>query len=321
MASIKTNFVVGLFTIVGLAFITAVIIYVGATNYLSGGRIYAAYFNESVQGLSKDSPVKYRGVSIGQVDDIRIARDARLVEVLLRIESDWEPDKNIMAQLKSIGITGIMFVELDVRDPSDQILVPDSEYHSSYPVIPTKQSEIKQLLSGVADVVAQMKAIDLQGVFGKAETTIENIDEQVKKARVAEISNSLQAAISKANRILDDDKWDEIITAAEKTGTRINRFADKAARASDRVNRLLEENETELTAAIEELRGTLRRADQLVAGTDEKVARIERRLETALRQLEEAGRELSRLSAKSADQPSQLFFAAPPPEKKVETYE
>ncbi|MFO8048324.1 MAG: MlaD family protein [Desulfosudaceae bacterium] len=328
MASIKTNFAVGLFTLAGIAIITAVIIYVGAVGYLRKGSLYSTYFNESVQGLSKDSPVKYRGVSVGQVHEINIAQDARLVEVLLRIESDWQPDEEIIAQLKSIGITGIMFVELDIREPSDRILVPASEYHSSHPVIPTKQSEIKQLLTGVADVVAQLKAADLGEVFKKAEQTIENIDNKVKDARVNEISGSLQSAINKANHILNTRKWDEMMASAGETGAKLDRFAGNAVRATDRVNTLLDENEAELTGAVAELRATLARTRQLVGGgsqlinkTDESMIRIERRLGKAIRHLEEASRELDLLTAKSASQPSQLFFGAPPPKKEIEKYD
>jgi hypothetical protein len=69
------------------------------------------YFDESVQGLDKDSPVKYRGVSIGRVENINVAPDAALIQVVLKIESGLESGiDDIVARLKSVGITGIMFV-------------------------------------------------------------------------------------------------------------------------------------------------------------------------------------------------------------------
>ena len=52
---------------------------------------------------------------MGRVDTIRVAPDATLIEVVLKIETDLKPGDGMVAQLKSVGITGIMFVELDRR--------------------------------------------------------------------------------------------------------------------------------------------------------------------------------------------------------------
>src|SRR6056297_1955306 len=250
MASVKTNFAVGLFIITGIAVVAVVVIYVGASTYLKPGRLYSAFFNESVQGLSKDSPVKYRGVPVGQVHDIRIAEDGRLVEVVLRIDSDWKPDENTIAQLKAIGITGIMFVELDIREASDQVLKPDLQSFSENPVIPTTTSDIRQLLSGVSDVVKQMKAIDLKGISRQVRQTVKDIDTSFKHAEIKKISERLQSAIDKANHILNTRQWDEIINSVAGTSHDLNNFAEKANRTTGHLDSLITENEDKLTEAI-----------------------------------------------------------------------
>ena len=61
MASVKTTFVVGLFVAVGFAIAIVGIIWLGMSNYFEKGYHYVAYFDESVQGLDKDSPVKVPG--------------------------------------------------------------------------------------------------------------------------------------------------------------------------------------------------------------------------------------------------------------------
>jgi phospholipid/cholesterol/gamma-HCH transport system substrate-binding protein len=116
MATLKTKFSVGLFLISGIAVVVVAVIWLGLSNYLEKGRFFVAYFDESVQGLDKDSPVKYRGVSIGRVQRIGVAPDERLIEVVLKIESDIKSDDNtedFVAQLKSVGITGLMFIEIE----------------------------------------------------------------------------------------------------------------------------------------------------------------------------------------------------------------
>ena len=140
MASIKTKFTVGLFVIIGLAIAIVTIIWLGKSHYLEEGQYYIAYFDESVQGLDKDSPVKYRGVSIGRVDNIGVAPDATLIKVILKIESSLNLEdhlEEIVAELKSVGITGIMFIELERKKDDEPDLSPEITFSSEYPVIAT----------------------------------------------------------------------------------------------------------------------------------------------------------------------------------------
>ncbi|MDY6823188.1 MAG: MlaD family protein [Thermodesulfobacteriota bacterium] len=328
MASVKTNFMVGLFVIAGITIIAVVVIYVGATSYFQGGRIYAAYFDESIQGLNKDSPVKYRGVSIGKVHDIRIAKDAKLIEVLLRIESDWKPGKDIVAQIKSIGITGIMFVELNRQQQGDTLLSPEVAQAAKYPVIPTKSSEIRLLLDGLAEVVNQLKTVDLGGISGRLQETITTVNQTVKDANVKPIAGRLKTALDRANKLLNDKRWDRILAVGETTGNNLNEFAKNANGAAMELNTLVAGNREKINTAIKELNTVIQQAETLmnkgtetIGNVDERMFRLEKNLTSTLRHLEEAGKELSNLTTKSADQPSLLLFAAPPPAKTIENYD
>ncbi len=51
----------------GIILAVLIFIWLGMSRYFEKGQYYAIYFNESVQGLDVDSPLKYRGVMIGRV--------------------------------------------------------------------------------------------------------------------------------------------------------------------------------------------------------------------------------------------------------------
>ena len=128
MASIKTKLVVGIFVMIGFALASVAIIWLGMSNYLEKGTYCVAYFDESVQGLDKDSPVKYRGVSIGRVESINVAPDETLIQVVMKIRKGLKLEiilENVVAQLKAIGITGIMFIELDRKKPLEPDRSPE----------------------------------------------------------------------------------------------------------------------------------------------------------------------------------------------------
>ncbi|HEY9074532.1 MAG TPA: MlaD family protein, partial [Desulfobaccales bacterium] len=113
MAGKTSKFMVGLFVTLGVILIVVAIIWVGATKYFEKGNMYVTYFDESVQGLQKDSTVKYRGVEVGRVEQIGVAPDNRLISVIMKINLKEDLPHTAIAQLKVAGITGMVFVELD----------------------------------------------------------------------------------------------------------------------------------------------------------------------------------------------------------------
>jgi len=71
MPNKKTNyFSIGLFALLGLALIVFGLIFWGSKDRTKDVVYAETYFDESVQGLSVGSPVKYRGMQIGHVVDI-----------------------------------------------------------------------------------------------------------------------------------------------------------------------------------------------------------------------------------------------------------
>ena len=154
----------GLFVTVGVILGVVAIIWVGASKYFEKGDRFVTYFNESVQGLQQDSAVKYRGVDVGRVEAIRVAPDNRLIEVVMKIRLRDEVEKNNVASLRTAGITGIVFVELDRRDPEEPDLSPRVDFASEYPIIPSRPSQIRQIFSGIDEIVEKIKQVDLAGI-------------------------------------------------------------------------------------------------------------------------------------------------------------
>jgi phospholipid/cholesterol/gamma-HCH transport system substrate-binding protein len=325
MATQKTKFAVGLFVAMGITLAILVTIWLGMSSFLQKGRFYVTYFDESVQGLEVDSPVKYRGVFTGRVERIEVAPDSKLIKVILKIESGQKLDQNIVAQLKSVGITGSRFVELDQKREGEPDLSPSLSFPSGYPIIASKPSEIRGLIGGFDAIINQIKALDLEGIAGKIKATLDNINQSVKDADVERISQTINSSFEKMEKILEDQRWDKILASADATSQSMNRLLDKTDRTLNRVEGIVIGKEETIKTALDNFSGAMEKANillnkstSLVSGTDASISEMMQHLLVAARNLELASQNLTQLMELLADQPSQLLFGEPPKPRNVD---
>ncbi len=332
MASQKTKFAVGLFLVCGMVFAVLVIIWLGMSRFLEKGRYYVTYFDESVQGLNIDSPVKYRGVFIGRVDNIDVAPDSKLIQVVLKIESGQTLDSNIVAQLKSVGITGSMFIEIDRKKAGEPDQSPKLNFPTKYPIVASKPSEIGELISGINAVLDQIKSLDLRGITERIKLTLENIDQKVSQADVKRISDSLEASLGRVNQLLNDQRWSRILNSVDQGVLSFNSVIKSANRSLDQVDKtivridgIIEEKEKTIKTAIDGFKLAMQSANDflekgssLINGTDASVTNLMQYLLIVAQNLEKASENLNQILELLADQPSQLIFGEPPVPRHVD---
>jgi phospholipid/cholesterol/gamma-HCH transport system substrate-binding protein len=326
MATQKTKFAVGLFVATGIAFAILVTIWLGMSRFLEKGRFYATYFDESVQGLDVDSPVKYRGVFSGRVESISVAPDSKLIKVILKIDSDQKLDQNIVAQLKSVGITGSMFVELDQKKEGQPDQSPHLSFPSEFPIIASKPSEISGLMGGINELLNQIKSLDLDEIVGKIKTTLDNINQTVDDANVQRISKKIESSIESMERILADHRWNKILASADSAGDSLNNLLDKADRTLVRVQGIITGKEQTIKTAIDDFSQAVKNANlflnkgsSLVSGTDASISELMDHLLIAAQNLEKASENLNQLMELLSDHPSQLLFGEPPQPRDVDS--
>lgn len=318
MASIKTKFTVGLFVIVGFFLVIVAVIWLGMSHYFEKGNYYVAYFDESVQGLDRDSPVKYMGVCIGRVDGICVAPDAKLIQVVLKIETDLELDDGVVAQLKSVGITGIMYVEIEKKGTGKPDLSPQIDFPAKYPVIATKPSGINRFMEGMADVLSQIRDMDTKGIAEKLKSTLDQINRSIQEAKITELSSDARSSLVRARQIMD---------SLEKASSSINTLAVNADNAVSRFNKttsridsIVVENEKGFTEAVSDFKSSIKKANimmqngtDLIRGSEDRLGNLQRHLLVTLQHLEKASDNLNRFVELIADQPSQLILGEPLP--------
>jgi phospholipid/cholesterol/gamma-HCH transport system substrate-binding protein len=223
-------FIVGLFVTVSFLLLAAVIIWIGASKFFQQGEMYVTFFGESVQGLNKDSEVKYQGVKVGLVEEIAIAPDNKTVAVYMIINLKDDLTEKVVAQLTMTGITGLMFVNLEPRKPGEPDLSPKIEFATEYPVIPSKPSDISQIISGIREAVDEIKRADIDGTIKAIKDAAAGINNVVKGkdfrnilAKTDAAATYLRNSLEKIDQSLAEGKLDKVLVTAQ------NAFKDVGA--------------------------------------------------------------------------------------------
>jgi phospholipid/cholesterol/gamma-HCH transport system substrate-binding protein len=295
----------GLFVTLGIVLAIAVIIWIGASKYFEKGDRYVTYFDESVQGLQRDSAVKYRGVDVGRIEDIRVAPDNRLIEVVMKINLKEDVEKNSVAYLRVAGITGIVFIELDRKDPESPDLSPKLDFASPYPIIPSRPSQIRQIFSGIDEIIEKIKQLDLEDIARSIKATGKAAENLFGGPQMTKTLQNLES----------------ISTSIDLTAARIEKMT-----ASGKLEGILDDTRTTLAEARSLISTTRDEIKALkLAETAEKTNRVVDNLSRTSRStardiqimsdnLKRTSETLERLVDRLESNPSDLFFSSHPPE-------
>jgi paraquat-inducible protein B len=238
MAKKTNSALVGAF-VLGAVLLTflAVVIW-GSRALFERKHEYICYFPGSVNGLATGAPVKYRGVEVGVVKDIRVrfhqAPEDRRIPVFIEL---WgkrviglgggEPTPELMQELVANGlrarlaslslVTGVMYVSFD-DVPGSRLFLSELPGAGALPEIPTLPTEFDEVTKAVGDLLSSLSSTDfkelsesvtdaMHGVgelatSGDLRSTIQKLPPLL--SRVHALARSLNAAADQSGPVIDD---------------------------------------------------------------------------------------------------------------------
>ena len=275
--------IVGAFVLVlGSALIAGVLWLASGGAFQTRNDLYLAIMGESVAGLSLNAPVKYSGVEVGKVKSIKLDSDnPEQVRLLLAIAQGTPIKVDTIATLKTQGLTGIAYVELDggARDAAPLTATVEGEY----PVIRTKPSLSARLENILTNVLAKVDTLstNLRAVLSDENRIAFSrslADIAVVTRTIAARKDSIDAGLANAARTFDNSA-----KISAQLSAQIEPLLIRIGRGADAIEKM--GNETAAASAS---------AGKTVASVG---ADVQRFTESTLPDLERALNELSALSS------------------------
>lgn len=251
MFSISSEAKVGLFVLVALILLAYMSFRVGEYGFgLKKGYFVNVVF-DNVTGLEKDASVTIAGVEVGRVERISLTDGKALVT--LRIIPDVKLEKDVRASIKTHGILGDKFIEIEPGTRESGYIEVDGQIKQV-----EQQADIDKILRELGTIASDVMAVtaSLKKVVGGDEG-VANLKAIIQNTR--ELSENLNMVVKQ-----NDEKFNIMVSSLknaaaemEKTFAALSDITEKINRGEGTVGRLVKDE------------GVFEKLDRTVASLEE----------------------------------------------------
>jgi len=120
----KANYVlIGAATVAGIVLIMLFAMWIAGGQFNRDYNEFDVVFADPVRGLTEGGEVRFNGIKVGEVTDLRIDPDnTNRVIARIRVDDEVPVKEDSEAQLEPIGLTGVTLIQLTAGSPSSDIL-------------------------------------------------------------------------------------------------------------------------------------------------------------------------------------------------------
>lgn len=233
----------GIFVFVAVALLLILLSLVIGSKFLEKRDIYyIAYKDVSVSGLDIGSAVKYHGIRVGRIEELKVdTEDITRIIVKISVKEKTPIKSDVKAVISAVGITGLKLIELVGGTTEAETLKPNSFIESG----PSVFEEI----TGKAEIISE-----------KLEIVLNNLAEITKEAN----QRKVEKILTNINILLSENR--EPITSTLSNLDSISfyaiQFTKSASEAVEKLNTILHSEELQnLLANSEEFSSKLAKVD------------------------------------------------------------
>lgn len=312
---ITSSFLIGFFVLFGFVLIGFSIIWFGTSKLFRVSSYYATYFVGSVEGISKGTPVKYLGVPVGSIYEVRVAPDGRIIEVIMVMEKKIPSSDSLRVKIEFSGLTGGRFLQLFYASDSSVLnWHPKLPFQPPFPVIPSAPSGIETLEAGLRQTLEKLMEFKFGEVSSQTVSFLGSAKNFLENENLIRTISNLQETTQRLKSIAERADTSNVISLLEKSSANLQRITDKLELFADSLN--FELSKANIAQKIDT---TFKKADSLITFAK----RLGRTTEISLYSFDELIQNLKKtniliqnLIREYSQNPGILLFSEPPPKEK-----
>lgn len=316
---------IGIFVLGAIALLIASIIAFSSLTFNKKSVPMIVYLTDSLNGLSLNSDVKFKGVKIGKVQKILLsirdnAQSVRSIPVVIEIEDRFMNGENNAGEMrfrleKSIQqglrariqqsnlLTGILYIELDYFPGTPAILRGNGE--GEYPEIPTIPSNMSQMLNSVAQILQNLSQVDFRNFSERLKEAADSLNASIDAIEFEKINANIVQASEAAKKILTDPQLSQIIDNINRITRDVSMLSQKIETNFDPIQKDFHATTEELRSSLEQINKTMLAFRSAMTGTH---GSVEQDFADALDQINEAARSVRALSDYLRRHPDAVLF-------------
>lgn len=154
----KANYaLIGMFVLAALAATVGFILWLTGSQFDQKFDEYQVAFQGPVRGLSPGSEVRFNGIGVGEVTNIRLDReDPNTVLSTIRIDANTPVDTKSYAQLEPLGLTGLNYLQI-FSGGEGYTLLKNMPGSSGVPRMEGRTDALSEIIEGGGSAVEQIQ--------------------------------------------------------------------------------------------------------------------------------------------------------------------
>ncbi|ANU66811.1 MlaD family protein [Turicimonas muris] len=318
-------FRLGLFVIAAILLIIAAVVILVGPSLTKPKTIAETYFKYSISGLEVGSPVKFRGIQVGEVKEILLSTEAypksaqdvisnlnsvAVVRMQLNLPADSVNQElntyikeGLRTQTQLAGITGSLYISLEFLDPekypADSI---PFTWHPEYSYIPSAPSLSNEVIENVKNFLAGLDEMDIEKYVSNTLPAINSlivnlnrIAESINATTVQDIGTNLNTLLTNTDTKISEIDIQSLNELIGQLDVAAKNFGDMAQKTNTR-------------KLVDSLTQLSQRLNGLVGNNQYEVQKIIANINRITQNLQSLSREL-------VNDPSALFV---PPKSSTE---
>lgn len=233
-----------------------------AAMWFSGGTAtrdkYLLVSEFPVTGLNPQAVVRYRGVSVGKVENIRLdTKDPHLILIRIAVDRDLSLTKNVYAQLGYQGLTGLAFVQLNDDGKQAERLRTDGDDPAQIPFRPSALDSMaesgQRLLSNANGLVERLNLLlsdqnqtrfshileNTEGVTSHLRGTVRHLEPGLKS--LPGLAAGASSVLKHTDQLIID--LNQITAKINQQGGTVDSLSQTAGELTDTMHKLREATE------------------------------------------------------------------------------